>query len=119
LIARIHALLRDPRADRAQDSVRVGGLVLEPGNHCVAAGEKRLHVPRIEYRLLEFFMRNPDEVHDRPKLARIAWETDADFEERTIDVHIGRLRKALGSGGLQHLLETVRGVGYRMTARPS
>ncbi len=119
-IARIHAVLRrgTPRVPDPDRTLRIQDLCLEPASHSVSVSERPLHLPRLEYRLLEFFMRNPERAHNRSDLAKILWQTDEIFAQRTVDVHIGRLRKTLGAAGADHMLQTVRGVGYRLTARP-
>lgn len=117
LIARIKALLRRT-APRATDiPVEVNGLTLDPVTHRVLAGERKLSLGPMEFRLLHFFMTHPERVHSRERILDSVWGTNVYVEERTVDVHIRRLRKALTSSGHERLIQTVRGAGYRLSGQ--
>jgi two-component system phosphate regulon response regulator PhoB len=114
LMARIKALLR--RTGAPEDNLlEVGGIKLDLNSHRVSIGEQPLHMGPTEYRLLEFLMRQPERAFDRSQLLDRVWGRSVYVEERTVDVHILRLRKILQPFHLQHLIQTVRGVGYRFS----
>ncbi len=113
LKARIRALLRRTYID--ERAVQVGQLTLDPGSHRVKVGETTLDLSPIEFRLLHFMMTHPDRVYNRDQLLDHVWGENVYIQERTVDVHIRRLRKNLHPHGLDHLIETVRGTGYRFT----
>ena len=116
LIARIKALLR--RSGAAEDGVLTSGeLTLDTKSHRLAVGGQDIHIGPTEFRLLELLMRHPDRAFDRAQLLDRVWGRNVYVEERTVDVHVLRLRKALGPYGLDKLVETVRGVGYRFAPR--
>jgi len=119
LVARVNAVLRRGEGeDKGLDaSLRVDGITLDPVSHRVSAGERYLRMAPTEYRLLEFFMRHPERVYTRAQLLSCIWGSNVYVEERTIDVHIRRLRRALEQVQCEHLLQTVRGVGYRFSDR--
>jgi two-component system phosphate regulon response regulator PhoB len=118
LIARINALLR--RADAYDDeetALEVGTLVLYPASHELSiAGQSVIPGPT-EYRLLKYLMQHPDRVYSRSQLLDYVWGENVYIEERTVDVHILRLRKLLRKYGVADLLQTVRGSGYRLSTR--
>ncbi|MDO4681559.1 MAG: phosphate regulon transcriptional regulator PhoB [Lautropia sp.] len=120
LLARIRALLRragndgEPASPPALD---IAGLTLEPDNFRVLAHGQPLKLGPTEYRLLQQLMQHPDRVRSRTQLLDAVWGNDASIGERTVDVHIRRLRLALQPGGHDRLIETVRGGGYRMLPR--
>ena len=118
LVARIHAVLR--RSAPAGDSERVDveGLSLDQAGHRVTAAGKAVALGPTEYRLLAFLMTHPDRVYSRSQLLDRVWGGNVYVEERTIDVHIRRLRKALEEFGYDRLIQTVRGSGYRFSSRP-
>jgi two-component system phosphate regulon response regulator PhoB len=121
LMARVRALLRR-RAPEALDAVvQVGELRLDPATHRVtrtADGvEQELRLGPTEFRLLHFLMTHPERVHSRSQLLDRVWGDHVFIEDRTVDVHVKRLRDALAPAGCAQLIETVRGVGYRMSAR--
>jgi DNA-binding response OmpR family regulator len=89
-----------------------GALHLDPATHRVTVSGKRLPVSDTEYRVLEFFLRHPGRVFDRNSIIDNVWDAGCPIEMRTVDVHIRRLRKALEAHGLEHLIQTERGVGY-------
>ena len=113
LLARVRALLRRAAPETAEDPIEVGGIRLEPATFRVFAGEASLSLSPTEFRLLHFFMKNPDRVLSRTRLLDNVWGDHVYIEERTVDVHIRRLRLALQPTGHDRLIETVRGGGYR------
>ena len=119
LLARIRAVMRRAREDDADGSIRAGGLRIDGAAQRVHAGapgkEAPLPLGPSEYRLLHFFMTHPERVYSRAQLLDHVWGGNADVEERTVDVHIRRLRRALEPTGLQGLVQTVRGSGYRFS----
>jgi two-component system phosphate regulon response regulator PhoB len=116
LMARIRALLRRSDAAQGAEPVSVDALLLDAAAHRVLWEGSPLRLGPAEFRLLQFLMQNPERVHSRRHLLACLWGSDVQLEERTIDVHVKRLRDALGPA--RPLLETVRGAGYRLTARP-
>ena len=118
LLARIKAVLRRSRDDSDDGSVSAGALRIDGAAHRVYAGEQALHVGPTEYRLLHFFMTHADRVYTRAQLLDHIWGGNVYVEERTVDVHIRRLRKALEPTGLQDMVQTVRGTGYRFSQSP-
>ena len=113
LIARVKALLR--RSGDPEDGVlALGPLTLDTRGHHAAVGDDRIHVGPTEFRLLEVLMRNPNRAFDRSQLLDRVWGRNVYVEERTVDVHVLRLRKALTPFGLDKIVQTVRGVGYRL-----
>ncbi|HMN64501.1 MAG: phosphate regulon transcriptional regulator PhoB [Burkholderiaceae bacterium] len=117
LLARVRALLRRASPEASEDPIEIAGLRLEPSTFRVYAGERTLELSPTEFRLLHFFMRNPDRVLSRTRLLDNVWGDHVYIEERTVDVHIRRLRLALSPGGHDRLIETVRGGGYRFLPR--
>lgn len=118
LLARIKAVMRRSRDDEADGSVQVGRLRIDGAAHRVYAGEDSIHVGPTEYRLLHFFMTHPDRVYTRAQLLDHVWGGNVYVEERTVDVHIRRLRKALEPQQLDSMVQTVRGSGYRFSETP-
>lgn len=114
LVARIRAALRRTPAV-GEDVARAGMLKLDSGSHEVSVGDAEIPLGPTEYRLLEFFMRHPDRVYSRGQLLDRVWGGNVYVEERTVDVHIRRLRKALTPYGYDRLIRTVRGAGYRFS----
>ncbi len=117
LLARIKALLRRAAPHAAELPVETEGLALDPATHRVSARGKSLALGPTEFRLLHFLMTHPERVHARERLLNDVWGTAVYVEERTVDVHIRRLRKALAASGHDRLIQTVRGSGYRFSAR--
>lgn len=117
LIARIKAVIRriSPMAD--DELIDIQGLTLDPTSHRVMAGETPLDMGPTEYKLLHFFMTHPERVYSREQLLNHVWGTNVYVEDRTVDVHIRRLRKALEISGHERMVQTVRGTGYRFSAR--
>jgi two-component system phosphate regulon response regulator PhoB len=115
LIARINALLR--RSHQAPGVILAGDLRLEARSHRVTADEQVVPLRPAEFRLLHFFMTHPDTVHSRAQLLHRVWQFKATMEERSVDVHVRRLRKALEPSRCDALIQTVRSVGYRFSTR--
>jgi two-component system phosphate regulon response regulator PhoB len=113
LMARIHALLRRRAPEVTADAVEVAGLRLDPGSRRVTSHAQPVHLGPTEFRLLHFLMTHPERVFSRAQLLDQVWGDHVFVEERTVDVHVRRLRKALEPAGHDRLIETVRGAGYR------
>jgi len=115
LLARIKAVLRRVGADETQ-IIRVrAGLEIDLTQHRVLAHENPVQLGPTEFKLLHFFMTHPERVYSRSQLLDLVWGHNVYIEERTVDVHIRRLRKALEPFGFEALVQTVRGVGYRFS----
>lgn len=117
LASRIRALLRRVQPGADEGPLEVEGLRLDPVSHRVEADGEALELGPTEFRLLLFFLRNPERVFSRGQLLDNVWGTNVYVEERTVDVHIRRLRKAIGLKGHDRLIQTVRGAGYRLSTR--
>jgi two-component system, OmpR family, phosphate regulon response regulator PhoB len=117
LIARIKALLRRATPLTAETPVETNGLALDPATHRVLAHGRSVTLGPTEFRLLHFFMTHPERVHSRERLLNGVWGDNVYVEERTVDVHVRRLRKALTPSGHERLIQTVRGAGYRFSAQ--
>ncbi len=118
LLARINAVLRRTVPVEGTERIDVEGLVLDQSSQRVSSGERTVALGPTEYRMLAFFMTHPERVYTREQLLDRVWGGNVYVEERTIDVHIRRLRKALEEYGYDRLIQTVRGSGYRFSARP-
>ncbi len=116
LLARIKALLRRTAPLAAELAVEADGLALDPVTHRVTARGKSLYLGPTEFRLLHFLMTHPERVHSRERLLNDVWGDNVYVEERTVDVHIRRLRKVLVESDHDRLIQTVRGSGYRFSA---
>jgi len=119
LLARIKAVLRRRAPQMTDDPVEASGLRLEPDTRRVFGNERPLGLGPTEFRLLHFLMTHAERVHSRAQLLDQVWGDHVFVEERTVDVHIRRLRQALEASGHDRLVETVRGSGYRFSAKPS
>lgn len=119
LLARIQAVLRRQKPQAAEDAVEVGGLKLDPVTHRVMADGKAVSLGPTEFRLLHFLMTHAERVHSRVQLLDQVWGDHVFVEERTVDVHIRRLRASLEATGHDALIQTVRGSGYRLSAEPA
>jgi two-component system phosphate regulon response regulator PhoB len=117
--ARIKAVIRRNRGDQAEQGVEFAGLGIEPSQHTASVDNMQLNLSPAEYRLLYFFMTHPGRVYSRSQILDHVWGTTVSVDERTVDVHIRRLRKQLTPSGHQHFLQTVRGVGYRFSPAKS
>ncbi|MBC7938491.1 MAG: phosphate regulon transcriptional regulator PhoB [Chitinophagaceae bacterium] len=118
LLARIRAVLRRKAPESLDTAVQVGRLRLDPTTMRVHADATEVHLGPTEFRLLRYLMNYPERVHSRSQLLDRVWGDHVFIEERTVDVHIKRLRDALGDTGCAAMIETVRGAGYRL-ARPA
>ena len=116
LLARIRAVLRRRAPEQLSDSVSIGVLTLDAATHRVTCQEQPVKVGPTEFKLLHYLMKHPERVHSRSQLLDKVWGDHVFIEERTVDVHVKRLREALGMAGA--MVETVRGAGYRLTAQP-
>jgi len=116
LLARIRAVLRRRAPEQASDVVRIGGLQLDGSTHRVSFNDQAIKLGPTEFKLLNYLMHHAERVHSRSQLLDRVWGDHVFIEERTVDVHVKRLREALGEAG--NMVETVRGVGYRMTGQP-
>lgn len=117
LIARIKAVLRRSIPANVTEQMTVQDLLLDPKEYRVSVQNKEVVMGPTEFRLLHFFMQHPERVYTRNQVLDQVWGSNVYIEERTVDVHIRRLRKALSSHGYDHLVQTVRGVGYRFSVR--
>ena len=115
LIARIRAVLRRSGKIQGQAQITLGNLILDTEQHRLSISDKQLEVSPTEFRLMQFFMTHPDKVYTRTQLLDQVWGRSVYIEERTIDVHIRRLRKILEEHGREDLVQTVRGFGYRFS----
>jgi two-component system phosphate regulon response regulator PhoB len=118
LLARIQAVLRRSLPGAGGDAIEAGELKLDTAGHRVTVGERTVPLGPTEYRLLQFFMEHPERVYGRGQLLDRVWGGNVYVEERTVDVHIRRLRKALEPFQCENLVQTVRGAGYRFSTRP-
>jgi len=116
LMARIRSVLRRRAPEQVADTVTLGGLVLDSGSYRVSWQGQPVKVGPTEFKLLHYLMKHAERVHSRGQLLDKVWGDHVFIEERTVDVHIKRLREALGDAGA--MVETVRGAGYRMTSLP-
>jgi two-component system phosphate regulon response regulator PhoB len=117
LLARIQAVLRRASPGGAGEAIEAGMLRIDTAGHRVTVGDETVPLGPTEYRLLQFFMEHPERVYGRSQLLDRVWGGNVYVEERTVDVHIRRLRKALEPYGCDGLVQTVRGSGYRFSTR--
>ncbi|MDC9587791.1 phosphate regulon transcriptional regulator PhoB [Xenorhabdus sp. XENO-10] len=117
LIARVKAVLRRLSPMEAEDIIDMDGLILDPSSHRVSSQGQDLEMGPTEFKLLHFFMTHPERVYSREQLLNYVWGTNVYVEDRTVDVHIRRLRKALEVGNHDKMVQTVRGTGYRFSIR--
>lgn len=115
LTARINALLRRKNPEGTQDMLKAGPVSLDPVSHTVLVGHEKISIGQAEFKLLRFLLAHPDRVFSRSQLLDKVWGTHAEIEERTVDVHVLRLRKALRSA--ESLIKTVRSAGYMLSER--
>ncbi|MEW8507907.1 MAG: phosphate regulon transcriptional regulator PhoB [Candidatus Thiodiazotropha sp.] len=114
MLARIKAVIRRSGSGSSK-AVEFAGLSIDPASHLVAVETNPLHLSPAEFRLLHFFMTHPDRVYSRNQILDLVWGDSVYVDERTVDVHIRRLRKQLSPTGHDKFLQTVRGVGYRFS----
>ncbi|MFW5440781.1 MAG: phosphate regulon transcriptional regulator PhoB [Methylophilaceae bacterium] len=117
LNARIKAVLRRRAPQMTDDPVEIQGLLLDPVTHRVTGNSANVDLGPTEFRLLHYFMSNPERVHSRSQLLDKVWGDHVFVEDRTVDVHIRRLRNALSASGHEDLIQTVRGSGYRLSTQ--
>lgn len=115
LVARIKAVLRRSTPESAENILETDGLAMNTASHRVSANNENIDLGPTEFRLLRFFMSHPERVFTRAQLLDRVWGGNVYVEERTVDVHIRRLRKALGPAGFDSYIQTVRGAGYRFS----
>jgi two-component system, OmpR family, phosphate regulon response regulator PhoB len=116
LLARVRAVLRRRTPEQVGEAITVGGLTLDPATHRVTLDDRLLKLGPTEFKLLHYLMGHAERVHSRAQLLDKVWGDHVYIEERTVDVHVKRLREALTHAG--PMVETVRGAGYRLTAQP-
>ncbi|MDR7334237.1 phosphate regulon transcriptional regulator PhoB [Roseateles asaccharophilus] len=119
LLARIRAVLRRKAPEALDSAVEIGPLLLDPGTRRVSRDGQEVKLGPTEFRLLHFLMTHPERVHSRSQLLDRVWGDHVFIEERTIDVHVKRLREALERVQCARMIETVRGAGYRLTQQSS
>ena len=117
LVARIKAVMRRISPMAVEEVIEMQGLSLDPSSHRVMANDQALDMGPTEFKLLHFFMTHPERVYSREQLLNHVWGTNVYVEDRTVDVHIRRLRKALETSGHDKMVQTVRGTGYRFSTR--
>ena len=117
LNARIKAVLRRKAPELTEDLLKINGLELNPVSHRVSGNNKPLEMGPTEFRLLHFFMSNPERVYSRSQLLDKVWGSQIFIEDRTVDVHIRRLRNILTQSQHEGLIQTVRGSGYRLSTK--
>ena len=117
LTARLKAVIRRAVPTATEEVIEVQGLRLDPVSHRVSVKEQVLDLGPTEFRLLHFFMTHPERVYSREQLLNNVWGTNVYVEDRTVDVHIRRLRKAISLAGHDELIQTARGSGYRFSSR--
>lgn len=119
LTARIRAVLRrSNRQAKLDGRIELGGILLDTDEHRVSIDQESVSLSPTEYRLMEFFLTHPSKVYSRAQLLDQVWGRSAYIEERTVDVHIRRLRKILSEHEREEMIQTVRGFGYRFSTRP-
>jgi two-component system phosphate regulon response regulator PhoB len=118
LVARVNAVLRRAKTEDQAEQIEIGGVIIDHLSRRVTADGRRIDIAPTEYRLLYFFMSHADRAFSRSQLLDQVWGDQVYVEERTVDVHVRRLRKALEASGHEGLLQTVRGVGYRFSDKP-
>jgi two-component system phosphate regulon response regulator PhoB len=116
LLARIRAVLRRRVPEQAGETITIAGLSLDPATHRVSFQDQPLKLGPTEFKLLHYLMGSAERVHSRAQLLDKVWGDHVYIEERTVDVHVKRLREALAQAGA--MVETVRGAGYRLTSKP-
>lgn len=117
LMARLKAVMRRVSPTSLDDVIDVQGLKLDPVSHRVTSNDEPLEMGPTEFKMLHFFLTHQERVYSREQLLNNVWGTNVYVEDRTVDVHIRRLRKALESGGYDKMVQTVRGAGYRFSTR--
>jgi two-component system phosphate regulon response regulator PhoB len=118
LVSRVRAVFRRKAPQHSGESLDYGPLTVDPARHEVRVNGKPIRMGLAEFKLLKFLVGHPDRVFSRTQLLDNVWGDHVFIEERTVDVHVLRLRKALMAEQAQHLVQTVRGLGYRLSSRP-
>jgi two-component system, OmpR family, phosphate regulon response regulator PhoB len=118
LVSRVRAVFRRRAPQHSGEALEYGPLAIDPVRHEVVAGGKPVKMGLAEFKLLKFLVGHPERVFSRSQLLDSVWGDHVFIEERTVDVHVLRLRKALAPAGAQNLVQTVRGLGYRLSSRP-
>ena len=118
LVSRIRAVFRRRAPQLSGEAIEYGPLTIDPSRHEVLADGKPVRMGLTEFKLLSFLVGHPDRVFSRAQLLDSVWGDHVFIEERTVDVHVLRLRKALAPANAQHVVQTVRGLGYRLSTRP-
>ena len=118
LVARIHAVLKRTTPVGEGDPIEIDGLRLDPTSHRITGRGEAIRTGPTEFRMLHFFMSHPERVFSRGQLLDGVWGSNVYIEERTVDVHIRRLRKALAGHGFDRFVQTVHGTGYRFSRHP-
>ncbi|HXF47730.1 MAG TPA: phosphate regulon transcriptional regulator PhoB [Burkholderiaceae bacterium] len=118
LVARVRAVFRRRAPEHSGEEIRYGPLIIDPARHEVRVEDRPIKMGMAEFKLLKFLAGHAERVFSRSQLLDSVWGDHVFIEERTVDVHVLRLRKALAAAGAQHLIQTVRGLGYRLAARP-
>jgi two-component system, OmpR family, phosphate regulon response regulator PhoB len=113
LLARVKAVIRRRAPLHSDEMVEIAGLRLDPAAHRIVGGGRKIELGATEFRLLHFFMTHPDRVYSRSQLLDEVWGDHVFVDDRTVDVHIRKIRQALQPSGHKDLIETVRGLGYR------
>ena len=117
LISRVKAVLRRVGREELQESISMGQLVFDPVGHRVSIADQPINLGPTEYRLLQFFLTHQERVYSRDQILDYVWGGNVYLDERTVDVHIRRLRKAISVAGHENYVQTVRGAGYRFSTQ--
>jgi two-component system phosphate regulon response regulator PhoB len=115
LVSRVKAILRRTSGKNLKDVIKVGGMTFDPISHRVSINEKIIPLGPTEYKLLQFFLTHQERVYTRDQILDYVWGRNVYLDERTVDVHIRRLRKAISIAGHENYVQTVRGAGYRFS----
>jgi len=118
LVSRMRAVFRRRAPEHSGEALEYGPLIVDPARHQVSVAGTSIKLGLAEFKLLRYLVSHPDRVFSRAQLLDSVWGDHVFIEERTVDVHVLRLRKALATVNAQHLLHTVRGLGYQLSARP-
>jgi len=116
LVARIKALIRRRSPELVNDPIIIEGLVLDPSSHKVQINNRSISIGPTEFKILHLFMKNIDRVYSRNQILDKIWGNKSEIDDRTVDVHIKRLRESLKQSGYNKLIQTVRGAGYRFSS---
>lgn len=117
LISRVKAVLRRVGREELQEPISVGQMIFDPVGHRVSIANQQINLGPTEYRLLQFFLTHQERVYSRDQILDYVWGGNVYLDERTVDVHIRRLRKAISVAGHENYVQTVRGAGYRFSTK--